>query len=129
MVVLAEGDEETLNTVRRFRDAVMLRTTAGRAYSNLYYQHAHELISIMLTKPDIREEANKIMKDLLPVIEASLKGESMPIKSYTVHTINNLCDRIVMESSAELGEAIINMKIDLNSGTLLRELGISPAEY
>ena len=126
MVLIFDGDEETINTLRRFRDRVLYKTSAGRASSDLYYRHAPELISIMLAQPDVREAARKVITDMLPAIEASLEGKAVTIDRAAGIVINNLFDRFAQEAKPELRETIQALQSEFNNGMLLKELGLTP---
>jgi hypothetical protein len=71
--LLLEGDNEKLDTLRQFRDEVLMKSEAGEKYVKLYYKLSPAIIRAMEENPELKIKARTMVDNLLPVIKEKLK--------------------------------------------------------
>ena len=67
------NDEKKIGTLRRFRDEVLSKTPVGREYIRLYYVWSPFIVRAMEEDEEFRQEVQKLIEQLLPVIEAMVQ--------------------------------------------------------
>jgi hypothetical protein len=59
-------------TIARFRDEILMKSSAGRSIIACYEKNGAKLIEIFENHPIIKSSARKVVEALLPVIELVL---------------------------------------------------------
>lgn len=67
------SDQVKIETLRRFRDEVLSKTPAGRAYIKLYYQWGPVVVQMMKEDEELKKEVKVVLEELFPLIEEMLK--------------------------------------------------------
>ena len=62
-----------VNLLRKFRDNVLSTTPEGRQLITLYYQLSPLVVKTMAEDKSFEDEIKKLIDDLLPMIEKSLR--------------------------------------------------------
>jgi hypothetical protein len=62
-----------VNLLKKFRDDVLSTTPKGRQLITLYYQLSPLVVKTMAEDKSFEDELKKIIDDLLPMIEKSLR--------------------------------------------------------
>jgi hypothetical protein len=60
-----QGEPETLNQLRKFRDQVLSKTPAGKTFIKLYYRFAPEISALLSANQELRLQARTALKRLL----------------------------------------------------------------
>ena len=63
--VMFQGEPETLNQLRKFRDQVLSKTPAGKTFIKLYYRFAPEISALLSANQELRLQARTALKRLL----------------------------------------------------------------
>ena len=61
---------DIVDTLRYLRDAVLLKTPAGRRAVGLYYEHSREMIALLTTRPRLANKAAAIVSALVDDLRA-----------------------------------------------------------
>ena len=65
-----ERDSNDLNTLRKFRDEVLSKTSAGQEIIRLYYELSPVIVKAMAEDEAFKEEVKGIIEGVLPIIRA-----------------------------------------------------------
>jgi hypothetical protein len=66
-------DDPRLETIRKFRDQVLVKTIIGRKLIEYYYKKSEKINAILFKNPTIKKSAKKVLKLLVHVMEKFLK--------------------------------------------------------
>lgn len=116
--------DDTLTTLRRFRDEVMSQSATGRAYTRQFSRHAFEVSLILLRNPALFEEVRETLLATLPTIEAVVNGEPAILTAQDQGALDAVLDGLQANASLPLQRAIHELRSDLHNGKRLRALGI-----
>lgn len=116
--------DDTLATIRRFRDEVMGQSATGRAYTRQFSRHAFEVGLILLRDPTLFEEVRATLLATLPTIEAVVNGEPAILTAQDQLAIDAVLDGLQANASLPLQRTIHELRSDLHNGKRLRALGI-----
>ena len=67
------GDQQALSLLRKFRDRELTKTPAGRKCIALYYRHAAEITTLLLTDEDLRRQTSAALPGLLAAVRCRLE--------------------------------------------------------
>jgi len=123
---LGEQAQE-LQSLRSFRDGVMKRSAQGIVYAELYYRNALEISSLLKAHPELKGEAQRLIVQLLPVVQALLAQKDGKIEAGTVTQATALLDNLSALGSPSLNADFVQLKKEMQSGKLFEELNISIA--
>lgn len=126
------GDNiEDLNILRSFRDNVLCTNPQGKTYVDRLYDRSHEVALILLSNPDIMEQARHLLDLLLPEIESALQDGVVVISEDKLGEIDLLLNSFAKKASPELRSLIMNVKAELkNENTSLPiQLQSSPSNW
>ena len=70
---LLGGEDPQIETIRRFRDKVLARSTIGRKLIDLYYTNGERIIKIFDKNPVLKKSAKKLLEFLVPAMELLLQ--------------------------------------------------------
>jgi hypothetical protein len=116
-VVLGDGNPQ-LDVLRNFRDRILTQTATGALYTELYYQYADEVISIISADNSLLSASERVLAKVMPVVEAALAGKKVTLADDLVDNVIGILDKINAKASIGLKIAIFKAKIDLKSGNL-----------
>lgn len=69
ILVLGEDDrDDDLNTLRKFRDEVLSKTTEGRQIIQLYYQLGPAVVKAMAKDKELKQEIKEMIDRILPLL-------------------------------------------------------------
>ena len=69
VVYLLGKEDPRVNTVRKFRDELLAKSSSGQDIIGLYKNHGAQLIAIFESSPVIKDAARKLLGAIIPVIE------------------------------------------------------------
>ena len=116
--------DDTLATLRLFRDDVMGQSATGRAYTRQFSRHAFEVSLILLGDPALFEEVRETLLATLPTIEAVVNGERAMLTAENQVALDAVLDALQANASLPLQRTIHELRSDLHNGKRLRALGI-----
>ena len=92
----------------RLRDDVLLQTTAGRRYVDLYYAHSAEIARLMLTDTHLERRGLTALNALVPGVEALLagKGQTERLTKAQVEQVEAFLNALSAAGSPELRKTI-----------------------
>jgi hypothetical protein len=73
---------------------------------------------------ELYRETMDVALQMLPALEYALQGSGVFIEKDTENKVNQLCGKIAQKASPDLRQAIEKLRDDLQSGKLMRDLGI-----
>ena len=66
------GDSNDLNTLRKFRDEVLSKTSVGQEIIKLYYELSPVIVKAMAEDKKFKEEVKEMIETILPVIKYTI---------------------------------------------------------
>ncbi|MCX5904534.1 MAG: hypothetical protein NTV89_13950 [Proteobacteria bacterium] len=69
VVYLLGKEDPRVNTVRKFRDELLAKSSSGQDIIELYKQHGAQLIALFEKSPAIKSAAGQLLGAIIPVIE------------------------------------------------------------
>ncbi|MCX5903562.1 MAG: Ig-like domain-containing protein [Proteobacteria bacterium] len=118
MVLLADGDEDLLDTLRQFRNRVLYKTPAGKEYAQLFYQHAVETISILRRNPAALQKSLEMLQVIVPEIRAALQGEKISLDQPILNALAQVLEEIGKDARPVLKKDIARVAGRLKSGKI-----------
>jgi len=109
-VLVAGGENETTALLRRFRDEVLMKTSEGREYVRLFYRHAPELLSILLSNPEITAECKAVLKSIVPTITLAM-NHNRNIKLSDLISDENILSKIRAGASSDFKKDLARIAI------------------
>ena len=93
-----------VSTFARVEREIMSPTPYGRYYSGLYFKNHQELIQILSSHPEYKEDMYKLMYLYIPHIDAALdgRGDEVHITQSQVDELQAFFDQIQAASNGEL---------------------------
>ncbi len=64
-----DGEESQLNTIRRFRDEVLIQSPVGQEIIELYYEWSPLIAMMMEGDEAFKEDVKEMIDEILPLIE------------------------------------------------------------
>ena len=102
----------------RFRDEVLSRTELGRAYTDLYYQHAAEVTQLLKRNPRLALKVATSVASGLPYVRRVLSGERRAPDRNMLNDIIAVSRALRPDASAELGNALDRLERDIRNGSI-----------
>jgi hypothetical protein len=118
---------QELQPLRVFRDGVMKKSDQGKGYAELYYRLALEISSLLEAHPQLKEETQRLIVQLLPMVQTLLVRKDVRIDAETITQAIALLDSLSALGSPSLKADLFLLKKKLQSGRLFEELHISVA--
>ena len=120
-----EGDQHQQALLRDFRDEVLAQHANGIAYTKRYYLHSPEITLIILTNNYIREHAQKIFSEIIPIVSDLLKTGEAKLSEHFLEDADKLLNEIAHRASPSLRETIKRAKSDIIKKEIFEELNIT----
>lgn len=113
-LILPNGQKE-LALLRSYRDKILLQSDFGKQYVKSYYEHAAEMVKILLTNNSIREKCITVFKAIQPSLENIMEGNSLTLTKQQLAMIQGLTDDLKPVVSPRLRKVIRQLEEDLNN--------------
>lgn len=113
--MLFREDKGSLSLLRTYRDQVLASTPLGNTYLKRLYARSHEVLLLLLSNPDLLNQANALLPLLLPEIEQATAGGAGYLSADTVGGINAFLAALGEGASPELLDLINNVKADIKN--------------
>jgi hypothetical protein len=119
------GCEQQAPTARSFRDQVLVQTTRGKRYTELYYKFSTEAVGIMMLNPLLLLRSRDMMTRYMPVVESMIKGEQVALTTGDLEEIESFLNAFAAKGSAEFRETIQGLHEDLRNERVHQEFSIT----
>jgi hypothetical protein len=74
------GEEDPLlDTLRRFRDEVLMRSPMGKKLTELYYEYGPLIADVFAKNPRIKAHAREILEQIIPAVNEALEGNGTEV--------------------------------------------------
>jgi len=118
-------EKEPLSLFRSFRDTILLQSTLGRQYVESYYEHAAEIVRLMISHSGIREKIIAALKAVKPSIENMMQGNPLIITKAQMRTIEALTKELKEVGSPNLKKIICQFENDFQNRILNKEIVVA----
>jgi cell wall-associated protease len=105
-IFLLGNKDPRLETLRRFRDEVLSKTSSGKKLIRLYYGYSDIIVEILAANPALKNHAKELLEQVIPQIEALVQGKS--------------ADLFISDSLQQSADAVISA-LDAGLATPLQE--------
>ncbi len=122
------SSQQDVESLRIFRNEVLLRDDFGFMMTVLYYYHASEVASLLSRDPDIANHAREALDGILAVVQTRLAGERAAVHRDTVANIESLLDGMGGKASPKLRGTLKALRDSLGKRRVLEQLGIRLVE-
>ncbi len=109
------ADFKKLALLRQYRDTVLMATAEGRNYVKRYYDHAAEILSLILFNADIRRMAFSALHDMSPSIEHILAGKQTSLNPSQWRSIGSCIKELKEVSSPRLQNTLCLLERDMSN--------------
>ena len=111
--VMLGGDQQALSLLRTFRDRELAKTPAGRKCIALYYRHAAEISSLLVSDAGLRRHAAAALPGLLAAVRHRLESSPAVTAQHADSALSNLMDAFKEKAGPQLRKDIGTIKAAL----------------
>ncbi len=112
--VLGSGSPE-VETLRLFRDRVLMKTERGRKLVKLYYRYSPEVGALLLLNSSLRARARDVLSQAIPLLADRISGRDALIGSSLSADIEALCERMASRARPALQADLLEIRnLDFN---------------
>jgi len=104
-VMLGE-DRQSLSLLRKFRDQELAKTPAGRKCIALYYRHAAEISTLLVTDEDLRRKTSAALPGLLAAVRCRLEKRPAGNLRDMDNALHNLINSFMVKAGPQLQKDI-----------------------
>ena len=122
--LVLKGQSSSLNMLRKFRNKVLVKNKIGEKYTNLYYRHAPELVSLIISNEEIREDSIAMISNIMPHIMALKEGKNVVLDQELVEEVEDFINTLEPYASPYLRKTLSMMRKDIRSKNTLYEFGV-----
>jgi len=109
------ADFPKLALLRNYRDRVLMATAEGRDYVARYYEHAAEIIALLIFNSDLRTMAFAALQDMTPSIEHIMAGAGTSLSPSQGELIGSFIDKMKKAGSPRLQHTLCLLERDMRS--------------
>jgi hypothetical protein len=110
-----------LAILRTYRDTILLKSNLGKQYVKSYYEHAAEMVRIVLTNGSIREKAVAAIEAVKPSIDSVLEGNSLTFTKKQLSVFEKLTTALKEVVSPNLRKTICQFETDINNKMVIKK--------
>ena len=114
----------SLDLLRKLRRNVLAKNATGRKYSNLYYKHGAELVSLIIRYQEVREDSTKVLLEIMPDIRMLLQGKNIILNEDLIENVEDLIDTLESYASSDLGKTLNMIRKDIRDKSTLNKFGV-----
>lgn len=109
-ITVGDLDIELLPLLYRVRDEILSQTSMGQHYTDLYYENSPEIVQILLSNPDLKNEAYSTLQIWKPYLQALAdgQGDTVTITAGQVQAMQNFLDHLSAQASPSLQQTVAN---------------------
>jgi hypothetical protein len=101
--------------LRNYRDQVLMATAEGRAYVKRYYEHAAEILGLLLFNSDIRTMAFAALHEMSSSIEHIIAGRQASLSASQSKIIGLFIEKMKKASSPRLQSTLCLLERDMQN--------------
>lgn len=120
-----EDQSSSLNLLRKLRNEILAKHELGREYTNLYYKHAPEMTSLIITHEEIREDVSELILDIIPEIKLLIEGEYVILRTEVIDEVENFFNTLESYARPEFRKTIKKMIKDIRKKNFLSTFGVT----
>lgn len=105
---------------RRYRDEILVSKSQGKRYIDLYYKHASEVCSLLLSHPKLASSMRKIIRQLLPIVNESLVKKKATLPKDLLKEVKSFLSDLEVYSSPSLKGDLKKIEMDISSSEFLK---------
>jgi len=120
--MMLPSDVKMLSLLRNYRDKVLMKSAEGRAYVTRYYEHAPEIVTLLLLNRDIRSMAFEAVNALAPSLENIVAGSPSSLSRSQHRSIESLIEKMKKVSSRRLRNTICLFEQDIRKRDVSRKI-------
>jgi len=117
-------ESSSLDLLRKLRRNVLAKNATGRKYSNLYYKHGAELVSLIIRYQEVREDSTKVLLEIMPDIRMLLQGKNIILNEDLIENVEDLIDTLESYASSDLGKTLNMIRKDIRDKSTLNKFGV-----
>jgi hypothetical protein len=121
--VMGEGNNN-LNTLRAFRNRILIKTIVGYNYVYLYNKHSQELTDIFMQDEELQQRANMLIIRLMPAVISLLATGKTSMSEELVQGSIELIDELKAQASPALEKDLSRLMMDIHSGVILNTFNV-----
>lgn len=114
----------SLDLLRKLRRNVLAKNVTGRKYSNLYYKHGAELVSLIIRYQEVREDSTKVLLEIMPDIRMLLQSNNVILNEDLIEDVEDLIDTLESYASSDLGKTLNMIRKDIRDKSTLNKFGV-----
>jgi hypothetical protein len=120
--MMLPSDVQKLSLLRNYRDKVLMKSVEGRAYVKRYYEHAPEIVTMLLLNQDIRSMAFEAVNVLAPSLENIVAGRPSGLNRSQYRSIESLIEKMKKVSSRRLRSTLCLFEQDIRKRDVSRKI-------
>jgi hypothetical protein len=120
--MMLPSDVQMLSLLRNYRDRVLMKSAEGRAYVKRYYEHAPEIVTILLLNRDITSMAFAAVNALAPSLEKIVAGKGSGLSGSQYSSIESLIEKMKKVSSQRLRNTLCLFEQDIRKREVSRKI-------
>ena len=120
--MMLPSNVQMLSLLRNYRDKVLMKSAEGRAYVKRYYEHAPEIVTMLLLNRDIRSMAFSAVNALAPSLEKIVADKGSGLSGSQYRRIESLLGKMKKVSSQRLRNTLCLFEQDIRNKDLSRKL-------
>ena len=117
--------QKELVLLRNYRDKVLLQSVVGKQYVKSYYDHAAEMVALIISNSGIREKLMTALHVVKPSIENMMQGYPLAISKAQMRTIEDLTREVKKVSSRSLRKTVCQFEKDIKNKNLSKEFSLA----
>jgi len=123
--LILDDDQSKLDVLREIRDTRLLNTPLGESLVDLYYYHAEEVLTILLSDEDLLAITANITDAIVENAQEVTGSEVMVIDGALLESIVEVADLVDQEASLELKKTLQMLRRAIKKKVMFRKLGIA----
>jgi len=113
--LILQNNSKELALLRKYRDTILLKSDLGKQYVKSYYEHAAEMVTLILTNSTIREKVVTAFTVVKPTLESIMEGNHLALTKKQLAGIEALTTPLKTVASPRLRKTICQLEKDLNN--------------
>ena len=113
--LIVQNNPQELALLRNYRDTVLLKSDLGKQYVKSYYEHAAEMVKIILTDSTIREKVVIALSLVKPALKNIMEGNHLALTKKQLAGIETVTTALKKVASPHLQKTICQLEKDLNN--------------
>ena len=122
--LVLKGQSSSLNMLRKLRNKVLVKNKIGEKYTNLYYRHAPELVSLVIAHEAVREDSIAMISNVMPHIMALTEGKNVVLDQELIEEVEDFINTLEPYASRDLEKTLSMLRKDIRDKSTLNKFGV-----